>query len=127
MELDIPEISALVSQVNDLKIMFSQLLAVSKNGKGTVNVKDIARIEGVSESQLRLGGSERYLLPRFGESAYPTGTCRWNIEEYLDWRGIDPKEREYAYRQHLQMERRRGCARKTSTGSSSRKTRSGIA
>ena len=50
------------------------LLLALTGGKPIATIKHIAKMEGCSESQLRAGGRERYLLPRFGESGYPTGT-----------------------------------------------------
>ena len=29
--------------------------------------------------------TDRYLLPRFGESAFPTGAARWPLSECLEW------------------------------------------
>lgn len=66
-----------------------------------VTIADIASIEGCSETQLRAGGRSRYLLPRFGESAYPTGYARWPRSEYEEWRKIDPRDRQQMWRKHL--------------------------
>ncbi len=70
-------------------------LLVSKQ-KAVVTVRDIAASEGVSESFLR-SASGCYLLPRYGESAYPdASSARWDIDEYLTWRAIDPQIRKQA-------------------------------
>lgn len=53
-----------------------------------LKVNDIARIEGVSKTQIL--ARERYLLPRFGKSGYPDGVIRWDKEEYEEWRKIPP-------------------------------------
>lgn len=72
-----------------------------------VSVSDIAQMEKVSASCLRKGGKYRYLLPRFGQSAYPHGVIRWTMEEYLSWSARDPFEREAEYREHLRNVARR--------------------
>jgi len=56
-----------------------------------VRIKDIAQMENVSGTSLR--GRYRYLLPRFGVSAFEDGSARWPLDEYLEWRKIDPKKR----------------------------------
>lgn len=57
----------------------------------TIDIKEIAQQEGVSVRTLTTSG--RYLLPRFGESAYPTGKARWPISEYVEWSLSDPEAR----------------------------------
>lgn len=128
MEVRIPEVQALAEEVRELRTLVVRLLATSKEGSLTVSVLDIARIEKVSPSQLYAGGSERYLLPRFGESAYPTGTTRWPLEEFLEWHAKDPKERKDAWIRHLreQKDRRMAC-RTNSAGSPSTSRRNGTA
>lgn len=100
MNLEMPEMAEMKREVENLSSMFEIFLIRNKQ-KATVNISDIARIEGVSLGQLRKGGTERYLLPRFGESGYPTGSVRWDLDEYLDWRKKDPNERRMAYLEHL--------------------------
>lgn len=70
-------------------------------GKGVVTIADIARFEDVAISTLRQGGINRYMLPRFGESAYPTGNTRWTLTEYLAWYERDPYEKKQLYLEHL--------------------------
>lgn len=123
MDLRIPEVERLEKKVDRLETILSDLV-VTAGYRATVTIKDVARIEGVSISQLRPGGRQRYLLPRFGDSGYPTGTCRWDLTEYLDWRKQDPYEREMAYRRHLEAEMKRRRS-KCSTASASTMTRSG--
>ena len=74
------------------------------NPKKVVTVKDIAYLESVAISRLRAGGAERYLLPRFGQSAYPTGVTRWPFAEYDEWSAKDPEERRQAYLEHLRQQ-----------------------
>lgn len=107
MDINIPEIEGLRKRIEFQTNLIEFFLSKSCASKRVVNIQDIARLEGVSISQLRQGGSERYLLPRFGESAFPTGRPRWSIDEYLEWSKKDPKEREAAYRLHLREELRR--------------------
>ena len=71
----------------------------------TVKVEDIAKIEGISKSQLN--GREQYLLPRFGVSAYPEGVRRWDLDEYLRWRSVDPKVRYMMWQKHLEQVRQK--------------------
>lgn len=66
----------------------------------TVDIKDIARMEGTSLSQIR-SGRERYLLPNFGESDYPEGKIRWTWDTYLKWKAIPVKDRQEAYHKML--------------------------
>jgi len=74
-------------------------------GRNVVTVKDIAEMEGESTTKLYQGA--RYLLPRFGQSAYPEGYARWPLEEYLAWSARDPEERHREWLQHLESERKR--------------------
>ncbi len=104
MTIEIPEIVALEKEVAKLKIEFSYFFSKTTNTKRTITISEIAQIEGVSVSQLRKGGKERYLLPRFGVSGYPTGSTRWNVEEYLEWSQVDPEERRQAYLELLRNE-----------------------
>ena len=101
MTLDIPEVKALADEISRLRKEFNHLIATSVSIKKTITPSEIARLEGVSVSQIRKNGKERYLLPRFGQSGYPTGATRWDVEEYLKWRAIDPMERYEAYLQSL--------------------------
>lgn len=60
-----------------------------------VKVKDVAALENVSISQIM--SKEAYLLPRFGESAYATGSIRWPREEYFKWseRPVEDRIKEF--------------------------------
>ncbi|MFA7087283.1 MAG: hypothetical protein WC145_11510 [Aliarcobacter sp.] len=79
-----------------------------------VAIKEICRIEHVSYTQIT--EKERYLLPRFGESAYPEGTKRWPMDEYLRWREVPVAKRGEMFRQHLLAERDRAIAERRSLG-----------
>ena len=105
MTFDIPEISSLAGRMDRLESLIAEMMVRSCD-RSVVTVEDVCRIEGVSRSQIRVGGSERYLLPRFGESAYPTGKTRWPMEEYIAWRKRSPQEREQEYRRMLLHEAR---------------------
>lgn len=89
-----------VIENQDKQMIMLQLMMVT-GGKMVVNIKDVARLENVGISTLRAGGDNRYLLPRFGESAYPTGVTRWSIEEYLAWHKKDNFEKQILYQDHL--------------------------
>ena len=94
----------LQAQVAELKSMVDIMLTHIGAPK-TVKVDDICKIEGVSKTQIN--GKEQYLLPRFGVSGYPAGVRRWDLQEYLDWRNIDPKKRYLMWLQHLEGIRQR--------------------
>ena len=85
-----------------------QLYADSNCLPKIVRVKDVAKMENVSSRQLYQ--TEAYLLPRFGQSAFPAGSIRWPLEEYLSWRSIDPKKRIEMWHEHLEAERKRFVA-----------------
>ncbi len=68
----------------------------------TITVKEIAGIEGVSMSLIKTNA--RYLLPRFGESAYPDGLRRWDLDEYFAWRRIPSSERKKMLEEHREQE-----------------------
>ncbi len=95
----------LMKEIKLIKESFRLLIITG--GKPVATIKHIAKMEGCAESQLRRGGRERYLLPRFGESGYPTGTCRWDMNEYLEWRAIPKEERHRMYQEHLKNEANR--------------------
>lgn len=105
MTFDIPEIATLSVRIEKLESMIAEMMVRSCD-RAVVTVDDVCRIEGVSRSQIRPGGAERYLLPRYGESAYPTGKVRWTMEEFIAWRKRPPQEREQEYRRKLLHESR---------------------
>ena len=98
MQVEIKEIDELKSQISTLT---SLVLHLAKNTgcKQTVNVKDVADMEGVSVSSIR--NNCRYLLPDFGVSQYPDGQDRWDLERYLSWRSLDISQRRKAYSEQL--------------------------
>ena len=79
-----------LSGIDELKAKL-QLMELLVPIPQTVNVKNIADIEGVSVSHI--SGKARYLLPRYGESAFPDGYRRWPLDEYLAWRKRPIEER----------------------------------
>ena len=111
MTFDFPEINSLAGRMDRLESLIAEMMVRSCD-RSVVTVEDVCRIEGVSRSQIRPGGSERYLLPRFGESAYPTGKTRWPMEEFIEWRKRPPEEREQEYRRKLLHEARDMRARR---------------
>lgn len=109
-QIDIPEIKELLHEVkiqNECNRIFRMT-----GGRDVVDIAFIAKREGCSESQLRRGGRERYLLPRFGESGYPTGTTRWDAEEYVRWAMIPREERRKAYLEHLRNQAKASMRKK---------------
>ena len=73
--------------------IYLKMMCMQSGIKCTVDIADVAAFEGVSISFIKKS-ENRYLMPRFGESAYPTGPTRWSIEEFLGWRRRDPYERQ---------------------------------
>lgn len=110
-----PKVEALEKRMEYL-IDLVEMVIERTDGNLTADINYIARKEGCHPAQLRKGGRERYLLPRFGESGYPVGTCRWDVREYAKWRAIPRKERYSAYQKQLDEERRKAVleARKAS-------------
>ena len=90
--------------LEELKIYF-RVMAMQNGLKSTLDISDIAGIEGVSVSFIKQS-ENRYLLPRFGESAYPTGPVRWPIEEYVVWRRKDPYQRKDEHRALIAKKRK---------------------
>ncbi len=86
-----------------LNDQFALILQITKSPT-VVKINDIARMENVSTTQIR--GKERYLLPRFGVSAFE-GTTRWPMKEYLEWRSIPPDKRKQMWRDLPAKERQR--------------------
>lgn len=103
---DKQDFQRLEREVGEVKAMLTLFASRAPLPK-VIKVADIARIEGVSVSQL--WKTEKYLLPRFGQSAFPVGSVRWTLDEYLEWSRRDPSERHRAWMAHLDAERRR-CA-----------------
>ena len=98
MQVKIDELDALRADIAGLTTVVTHLVK-TVGVKKTVDVKDIADMEGVSVTSVR--NNCRYLLPDYGESQYPDGPARWDLEKYLAWRSISPKQRKLAYRQSV--------------------------
>lgn len=98
MQVKIEELDALREEVENLSKLVLHLTS-TMGLKKTVSVKDIAEMEGVSVSSLR--GNCRYLLPNYGQSQYPDGPTRWDMEVYLSWRSLSPTQRKSALRSAL--------------------------
>ena len=90
--------------IEELLIYF-RAMAMQNGLKTTMNISDVAGVEGVSVSFIKQADN-RYLLPRFGDSAYPTGPVRWPIEEYVAWRRRDPFQRQAEYRALISKKRK---------------------
>ena len=94
------EIPEMVEIRNELKSIRDMFVYIALAGKTVVDINDIARLEGSSYSAIS-HGKDLYLLPRFGQSAYPTGKKRWPIEEYVEWCAIPADQRRDMYREHI--------------------------
>lgn len=110
MTITFPGLEDLMKEIQSLK-MEVKLLSECMNARKTVTISDIAAMEGISKSSLY--GTERYLLPRFGESAYPDGTTRWDTEEYFKWREVPVSERKQMYQSHIRNEQKRLCEKRS--------------
>lgn len=66
----------------------------------TVTAQNIADIEGVSFNHII--GKAKYLLPRFGVSAFPDGRRRWPLDEYLAWHSKPVQEKIALYDHYLE-------------------------
>lgn len=88
--------------------LFGKFMLVSGQ-KSVWRISDIAKHYDKAYDTLRT--TERYLLPRFGESAFPTGPARWPIEEVLEWMAKPDEEKRKAYQEHVRQ-RFRAEARK---------------
>lgn len=95
--MEIPEMIEIRDELKQIRDMF---IYIAMAGKTVVDINDIARLEGSSYSAIT-HGKDLYLLPRFGQSAYPTGKKRWPIEEYVEWRAIPADERQDMFREHI--------------------------
>lgn len=86
-----------VAEIKSLKELVLSVLA-STARRSVYTVADIARMKGVSPAHLRK--VEPYLMPRFGESAYPDGPARWDISEYIEWDGKPIEDRRRAWQEN---------------------------
>lgn len=106
--MDIPtldDLKRVEDKIDNLMALVTNVVN-NANGRKVVTVSDICEMEGVSKTQIL--GKELYLLPNFGQSEYPVGTTRWNIETYLNWRGIPVAQRHQMMVKHLDHVRTAG-------------------
>ncbi len=96
MTVELREFDELKKEVAELKMLLLHLTR-QMHMKQTVNVKDVAEMEGVSVSSLR--GSCRYLLPDYGKSQYDDGQDRWDNDYYFTWRSLSPDQRRRAFKE----------------------------
>lgn len=87
-----------LSGIDELKAKL-QLMELLVPIPQTVTAQNIADIEGVSFNHIM--GKARYLLPRFGVSAFPDGRRRWPLEEYLAWHRKPVQEKIALYDHYL--------------------------
>ena len=98
----------ILKQQNMIISLLGKFMLISGQ-KSVWRISDIAKHYGKAYDTLRT--TERYLLPRFGESAFPTGPARWPIEEVLEWMAKPDEEKRKAYQEHVRQ-RFRAEARK---------------
>ena len=91
------------------EILANQKLIISMLGdymlvsgqKSVWKISDIAKRTGFSVESLR--GKDRWMLPRFGESAFPSGPVRWPVDECLEWLKRPVSEKQRAYAEHVRQ------------------------
>lgn len=86
-------------------------LALSCKMPDTINIGDIAKLKGISRTQIT--EKERYLLPNFGQSQYPEGPARWDYSVYEDWNRRPLDERKSEYEAVLEAERKKRLKEQT--------------
>lgn len=87
----------LAAEMHSTNVMLKLLLQKTTMPR-TVTVSDIARMEGLSVTNI----NERkpWILPNFGVSDYEGGKRKWDIETYSKWSAIPEKERIEMFRTH---------------------------
>lgn len=100
----VEDFNALKETLDDLRMKVEHI-GMALNTPLTLRVNDIARLEGISRSQI--AGKEAYLLPNFGVSQYPDGVKRWDVETYSDWRRIPVEKRKAMYLEYLDNQRKK--------------------
>ena len=108
MTVDIPDIQLerLDEIIKGQKLIIHLLSeTMARSGQKMIwKISDIAAYYGKQYDTLRT--SDRYLLPRFGESAFPTGPARWPVEECLLWIAKPDEEKRRAYQEHVRQQMR---------------------
>lgn len=119
MTIDVPDyaglerkLDSLIKEQKETQKLLSYVLKVSNKAiKQTWSIKDISGAMGVSESYIRTTG--KYLLPRFGQSAFETGYIRWPAEEAMEWVQKPESEKKEAYQRYLSEMARKEKAKRT--------------
>ena len=88
----------MMRKIDALERVILQLMTVSRQ-KMVWKISDLVPIIGSSREQLRT--KDIWKLPRFGESAYPTGPTRWPVDEVIDWLSRSDEEKRAAYQEHV--------------------------
>lgn len=90
MQLEIPELEVISDRIEFLtktmQIMMERFVSP------VMDIKDIARIEGVGVSTIYTD-KYRHYLPNYGHSDFPEGKTRWKFETCERWRRIPLSER----------------------------------
>lgn len=100
----VDDFKRLEDALDDMKMVTNHIM-VALGLPLTVRVADVARMEGISRSQI--AGKEAYLLPNFGVSQYPDGVKRWDLETYLNWRKVPVERRKQMYAEFLEAGRKK--------------------
>ena len=87
-------------------------LSTTSSKKVVWKISDIAAAMNLSYEYLRTTG--RYLLPRFGESAFPSGAARWPLEECLAWMTKPDAEKRAAYQEYQRQQLREEARKRQS-------------
>ena len=103
------ELAQIKREIQAERTVLSYLLMLNKQ-KMVWKISDMATALGCSYEQLR--GKDRWKLPRFGQSAFPTGPTRWPLEECLRWIDKSEQEKKGAYNEYIRAEMRKESAKR---------------
>lgn len=98
------DLEKLNAKLDNLAMLLQKLIADEKRCD-TIDVNEVARMEGVSRSTAMK--NQRWLLPNYGDSDYPDGKARWTLDTWLKWRAIPIEDRKVGYPRYLEEKRRR--------------------
>lgn len=96
---DIKELKNLIDKQNQLLLKLMKANRMSE----VVDVSDICAMKSISRTHLL--NHRQYLMPNFGESEFPEGRRRWNLETYEKWDAIPIGERILMWQNKLKNER----------------------
>ena len=90
MQLEIPELEVISDRIEFLTKTMQIML--ERFAAPVLDIKDIARIEGIGVSTIYTD-KYRHYLPNYGQSDFPEGKVRWRFETCVQWRKIPLSKR----------------------------------